>query len=74
MKSTSQKMWQTSLIFGTFPNIKLEEKNLEDTAYYIPPPEKVGGRVPRVPNQIAPMVLPKESLSGLFFLWVGLSR
>jgi len=25
-------------------------------AYYIPPPEKVGGHVPRVPHQIAPML------------------
>jgi len=24
-------------------------------AYYITPPEKVGGHVPRVPHQIAPM-------------------
>jgi len=24
-------------------------------AYYVPPPEKVGGHVPRVPHQIAPM-------------------
>jgi len=24
-------------------------------AFYIPPPEKVGGYVPRVPHQIAPM-------------------
>jgi len=24
-------------------------------AYYIPPPEKLGGHVPRVPHQIAPM-------------------
>jgi len=26
-------------------------------AYYIPPPEKVGGHVPRVPHHIAPMLL-----------------
>jgi len=26
MKSTSHKTWQTSLIFGTSPNIKPEEK------------------------------------------------
>ena len=26
-------------------------------AYYVPPSEKVGGQVPRVPHQIAPMVL-----------------
>jgi len=24
-------------------------------AYYVPPSEKVGGHVPRVPHQIAPM-------------------
>ena len=27
-------------------------------AYYIPPSEKVGGHVPRVPHQIAPMITP----------------
>jgi len=55
MKSTSHKTWQTSLIFGTSPNIKPEEKKWEDMAYYIPPPEKVGGHIPRVPHQSAPM-------------------
>ena len=25
-------------------------------AYYVPPPEKVGGTRPRVPHQIAPML------------------
>ena len=26
-----------------------------EIAYYVPPSEKVGGHVPRVPHQIAPM-------------------
>jgi len=26
-------------------------------AYYVPPSEKVGGHVPRVPRQIAPMAV-----------------
>jgi len=25
-------------------------------AYYVPPSKKVGGHIPRVPHQIAPMV------------------
>jgi len=35
-------------IFGISPNKKPEEKKWEDMTYYIPPPEKVGGHVPRV--------------------------
>jgi len=45
-----------TFIFGTSPNTKPEEKKWGGMAYYIPPPEKVGGHVPRVPHQIAPMV------------------
>jgi len=45
-----------TFIFGTSPNTKPEEKKWGDMAYYIPPSEKVGGHVPRVPHQIAPML------------------
>jgi len=52
-------------------------------AYYIPPPEKVGGHVPRVPHHIAPMLLVRYNadlelrsfcytvagVSNLFSLW-----
>ena len=35
--------------FGTSPNAKPEEKKWGDMAYYIPPPEKVGGTHPLCP-------------------------
>jgi len=44
-----------TFIFGTSPNIKPEGKKWGDMAYYTPSPEKVGGHVPRVPHQIAPI-------------------
>jgi len=46
-----------TFIFGTNPNTKPEEKKWGDMAYHISPPEKVGGHVPRVPHQIAPMLI-----------------
>ena len=52
MISTSHKTWQTSLLFLEL----LQIQNLKDIAYYVPPPEKVGGHVPCVPHQIAPML------------------
>ena len=54
MKSTSHKTWQTSLIFGTSPNIKPEDKKWEDMAYYIPPPEKVGDTSPVPTTKLRP--------------------
>jgi len=41
--------------FETSPNTNLSEKCGGAMAYYVPPSEKVGGRVPRVPHRIAPM-------------------
>jgi len=49
MKITSHKTWQTSLIFGTSPNIKLEEKKGGDVAHYLPPNRKSGGTRPPYP-------------------------
>jgi len=46
---------KVTFILGTSPNIKPEEKKWRDMAYYIPPPEKVGG-CPPCPHQIAPMI------------------
>jgi len=34
-------------------------------AYYIPPSEKAGGHVPRVPHQIAPMAISNYCLAAL---------
>jgi len=42
-------------IFETSPNTKIKRKKRGNMAYYIPPPEKVGGHGGRVPHQIAPM-------------------
>jgi len=56
MISTSHKTWRTSLLFLELLQIQnLQRKSGEDIAYYVPPPEKVGGHVPLVPHQIAPM-------------------
>ena len=50
-----------------------------DVAYYIPPPEKVGGHVPRVPHQIASMLantqknLRNDSESGCG-LWMSILK
>jgi len=42
--------------FETYPITKPKEKKSGgDMAYYVPPSEKWGGPVPRVPHQIAPM-------------------
>jgi len=38
-----------TFIFETSPNTKRKEKKWGDMACYIPPPEKVGGHVSRVP-------------------------
>jgi len=46
-----------TFIFETFPNAKPKEKKWGDMAYYVTLSEKVGGHVPRVPHQIAPMVV-----------------
>jgi len=53
LKSSLHKMWQTLLLFLKPLQIhNVKRKKWGDMAYYIPPPEKAGGRVP---NQIAPM-------------------
>ena len=54
MKTSSHKIWQT-FIFETSPNTKPKEKKVGEHGILYPPPEKVGGNVPRVPHQIAPM-------------------
>ena len=48
--------WQPTLKHSPL-NFCTKQKKWGDMAYYIPPPEKVGGHVPRVPDQIAPMVI-----------------
>jgi len=67
----TQTVTNVTFIFGTSPNAKPEKKKWGDMAYYIPPPEKVGGHsilytphlkkwgrhVPCVPQQIAPMAV-----------------
>jgi len=46
----------TTFIFETSPNTKPKEKKVGGTWHIMSPPsEKVGGHVPRVPHQIAPM-------------------
>jgi len=58
MKSSSHKTWQISPLFLKPLQIQnLKEKKWGDMAYYIPPPEKVGEHVPRVPHQIAPILI-----------------
>jgi len=45
-----------TFIFETSPNTKPKEKNIGGWQHIISPPsETVGGHVPRVPHQIAPM-------------------
>ena len=57
MKSSSHKTWQTSLLYlKTSPNTKPKEKKVGGTWHIMSPSsEKLGGHVPRVPHQIAPM-------------------
>jgi len=43
------------------PSIKPEVKKWGDMAYYIPPPEMWGGHVPRVPHQMALMVVARAT-------------
>jgi len=54
MKSTSHKTWQTSLIFGTFPKTKPEEKKWGTWHSISPHLKKWGGHVS---HQITPMVI-----------------
>ena len=66
-KSSSRKTWQASLSFLKPLYIQhLKRKKWGDMAYYIPPPEKVGGHVPCVPHQIAPMLWTMTKRS---FVW-----
>jgi len=44
-----------TFIFDTSPYKKPKDKKVGGMAYYIPPSEKMGEHVPRVPYQIAPM-------------------
>jgi len=37
-------------------------------AYYVPPSKKVGGHVPRVPHQIAPMCRKSENAIKNYFI------
>ena len=48
-------MTNVTFSFETSPNKTLSKKCGGDMAYYVPPSKKVGGHVPRVPHQIAPM-------------------
>jgi len=52
-----QNVTNITFIFETSPIQNLKRKKWGNMAYYVPPSEKVGGQVPRVPHQIAPMVL-----------------
>jgi len=55
-ESSSHKTWQTSLLFlKPLQMQNLKRKKWGSMVYYVPPPEKVGRHVPRVPHQIAPM-------------------
>jgi len=55
--STSHKTWQTSLLFLELLQIQNQKRKSGGTLHIMsPPPEKVGGHVPRVPHQIAPML------------------
>jgi len=58
MKSSSHKTWQTLLLFMKPLQIQnLKRKKWGVHGVSCPPSEKVGGHVPRVPHQIAPMVV-----------------
>jgi len=58
MKSSSQKMWQTSLLFlKPFQMQNLKRKSGGTWHIMSPRLKKWGGHVPRVPHQIAPMVV-----------------
>jgi len=46
-----------TFVFETSPNTKRKEKKVGDMAYYVLPVWKSGGHAPRVPHQIAPMVV-----------------
>jgi len=57
MISTSHKTWQTSLLFLELLQIQNLKRKSGGTSHIMsPPPEKVGGHVPRVPHQIVPML------------------
>jgi len=43
--------------FDTSPNTNPTRKSGGNMAYYIPPSKTMGGYVPRVPHQIAPMIV-----------------
>ena len=54
----TQKVTNITFIFETSPNTKLKENKVGGTwSILSPPSEKVGGHVPRVPHQIAPMAM-----------------
>ena len=56
-KSSSHKMWQTSLsLFKPYQIQNLKRKKWGDIAYFIPPTWKSGRHVLRVPLQISPML------------------
>ena len=55
MKSSSHKMWQTSLIFlKPLEMQNLKRKKWVVMAYYVPPGWKSGGTRPRVPTKLRP--------------------
>ena len=73
VKNSSHKTWQTSLLVLKPLQIQtLREKSGGDMAYYVPPSTKVGGHVPRVPHQIAPM--PTISIKSLTRVHLSTSR
>jgi len=56
--SSHKNVTNITFIFETFPNAKPKEKKVGGTRHIISLlSEKVGGHVPRVPHQFAPMLL-----------------
>jgi len=51
----TQNVTNITFIFEASPNTKPKGRKWVDMPYYVPPSETVGGHVPRVPNQMAPM-------------------
>ena len=54
-KLFTQNVTNVIFSFETSPNTNPKRKKWGDMAYYVPPPEEVGGHVPSVTHQIAPM-------------------
>jgi len=59
-KLFTRNVTNTTFILKSLQIQNLKRKKGGDMAYYVTPSEKVGGHVPRVPHQIAPMIVTEQ--------------